>query len=136
MQGLVGGFTGILVYRKFNPRLFLCQRLLTWLPKGVLLVPFLPSKSVIWCAGDQGCCRGSRVSVRASSGLQVMRDAAEGHVVSWLRALEEESSITPLWEVMFQLMCHPVPQVCSVVTHHTTTEISTRTTMVLQQQLG
>lgn len=42
---------------------------------------------------------------------QVMRDAADGQVVSWMRTLEEESGIVPLWEVMFQLMCHPVPQV-------------------------
>ena len=42
---------------------------------------------------------------------QVFRDAAGGQVVSWMRTLEEESGIVPLWEVMFQLMCHPVPQV-------------------------
>ena len=42
---------------------------------------------------------------------QVMRDAADGQVISWMRTLEEESGIVPLWEVIFQLMCHPVPQV-------------------------
>lgn len=32
-------------------------------------------------------------------------------VIAWMHVLEEETGARPLWEVMFQLMCHPVPQV-------------------------
>ena len=43
--------------------------------------------------------------------MQVFRDGAASQIGSWISELQSESSITPLWEVMFQLMCHPVPQV-------------------------
>ena len=43
--------------------------------------------------------------------LQVFRDGAASQVGAWMSELQSESSISPLWEVMFQLMCHPVPQV-------------------------
>jgi len=43
--------------------------------------------------------------------LQVFRDGAASQVGAWISELQSESSISPLWEVMFQLMCHPVPQV-------------------------
>lgn len=42
---------------------------------------------------------------------RVMRDGAPGAVAAWLHALEEAAGVAPLWEVFFQLMCHPVPQV-------------------------
>lgn len=32
-------------------------------------------------------------------------------VIAWMHVLEEETGARPLWEVMIQLMCHPVPQV-------------------------
>ncbi|DBA92469.1 TPA: hypothetical protein ACH3X1_002702 [Trebouxia sp. C0004] len=41
---------------------------------------------------------------------QVFRDGAPSQVGAWISELQSESSISPLWEVMFQLMCHPVPQ--------------------------
>lgn len=31
--------------------------------------------------------------------------------VGWTRQLEQETAIEPLWEVLFQLAAHPVPQV-------------------------
>ena len=43
--------------------------------------------------------------------LQVFRDCDSSQVEGWVSTLEEQSQITPLWEVFFQLMCHPVPQV-------------------------
>lgn len=43
--------------------------------------------------------------------LQVFRDCDFSQVEGWVGTLEEQSQITPLWEVFFQLMCHPVPQV-------------------------
>lgn len=43
--------------------------------------------------------------------LQVFRDCAPSQVEGCMSTLEEQSQITPLWEVFFQLMCHPVPQV-------------------------
>jgi len=52
--------------------------------------------------------------------LQVFRDGAASQVGGWMSELQSESSISPLWEVMFQLMCHPVPQVrilCYVPPH-------------------
>ena len=42
---------------------------------------------------------------------QVFRDCDSSQVEGWVSTLEEQSQITPLWEVFFQLMCHPVPQV-------------------------
>ena len=44
-------------------------------------------------------------------------------VIAWMHVLEEETGARPLWEVMFQLMCHPVPQVsipqgCPVLVWH------------------
>ena len=48
--------------------------------------------------------------------LQVFRDCEGGEVEGWVRDLEEQSHIAPLWEVFFQLMCHPVPQVCPFFT--------------------
>ncbi|KAK9838304.1 hypothetical protein WJX81_003260 [Elliptochloris bilobata] len=41
---------------------------------------------------------------------RVMAGGAPGAVAGWVRALEEEVGVAPLWEVLFQLMCHPVPQ--------------------------
>lgn len=42
---------------------------------------------------------------------RVMREGAEGEVVTWMRQLEEEVQVSPLWEVFFQLNAYPVPQV-------------------------
>ncbi|CAK0757624.1 hypothetical protein CVIRNUC_002556 [Coccomyxa viridis] len=36
--------------------------------------------------------------------------SSTGPVVAWMHVLEDETGARPLWEVMFQLMCHPVPQ--------------------------
>ena len=44
---------------------------------------------------------------------RVMAGGAAGAVVGWVHALEEEVGVAPLWEVLFQLMCYPVPQVRS-----------------------
>ena len=38
-------------------------------------------------------------------------EVAEGEAVAWIRQLEEEEAISPLWEVFFQLAAYPVPQV-------------------------
>ena len=38
---------------------------------------------------------------------------AEGRleeVLTWLRQLEEDAGVAPVWEVLFQAMCCPVPQ--------------------------
>lgn len=43
--------------------------------------------------------------------VQVFRDCDPNQVEGWVRDLEGQSQISPLWEVFFQLMCHPVPQV-------------------------
>ena len=43
--------------------------------------------------------------------VQVFRDCDPNQVEGWVQDLEEQSQISPLWEVLFQLMCHPVPQV-------------------------
>ena len=40
--------------------------------------------------------------------------SSTGPVVAWMHVLEDETGARPLWEVMFQLMCHPVPQVISL----------------------
>lgn len=42
---------------------------------------------------------------------RVFSEAAEGEAVTWMRQLEEEEAISPLWEVFFQLAAYPVPQV-------------------------
>ena len=41
---------------------------------------------------------------------RVFTEAAEGEAVAWMRQLEEEEAISPLWEVFFQLAAYPVPQ--------------------------
>ncbi|KAL3148728.1 hypothetical protein ABBQ38_014140 [Trebouxia sp. C0009 RCD-2024] len=41
---------------------------------------------------------------------QVFRDCDASQVEGWMTTLEDQSQIRPLWEVFFQLMCHPVPQ--------------------------
>jgi hypothetical protein len=41
---------------------------------------------------------------------RVMAGGADGAVAGWAAALEEEAGVAPLWELLFQLMCHPVPQ--------------------------
>ena len=42
---------------------------------------------------------------------RVFTEAAEGEALTWMRQLEEEEAISPLWEVFFQLSAYPVPQV-------------------------
>jgi len=41
---------------------------------------------------------------------KVMAEGGEA-AVGWARQLEQETGIAPLWEVLFQLAAHPVPQV-------------------------
>jgi hypothetical protein len=43
---------------------------------------------------------------------KVMGEGSELEVATWVRQLEEEIGITPLWEVLFQLNAYPIPQVC------------------------
>ena len=38
-------------------------------------------------------------------------EADEGDVVGWMRQLEDEEGLSPLWEVFFQIAAYPVPQV-------------------------
>ena len=40
-----------------------------------------------------------------------MGQGAPDEVASWVRQLEEEAGVAPIWEVLVQLMCCPVPQV-------------------------
>ena len=42
---------------------------------------------------------------------RVFEQGAPTEVGAWMHALESEVGASPLWEVFFQLMCHPVPQV-------------------------
>ena len=35
--------------------------------------------------------------------------------LGWARQLEADTGIEPLWEVLFQLAAHPVPQVTDVI---------------------
>jgi hypothetical protein len=43
---------------------------------------------------------------------RVFEEGEATEVVAWRHMLEEETGVgVPLWEVMFQLMAHPVPQV-------------------------
>ncbi|KAK9829639.1 hypothetical protein WJX72_007011 [[Myrmecia] bisecta] len=41
---------------------------------------------------------------------RVIQEGSEADVVAWVHTLEEDIQASPLWEVLFQLMCHPVPQ--------------------------
>ena len=42
---------------------------------------------------------------------KVFSEAADGDAVGWMRQLEDEEGVTPLWEVFFQIAAYPVPQV-------------------------
>lgn len=41
---------------------------------------------------------------------RVMAGGAPAAAASWVAALEQEVGVAPLWDVLFQLMCYPVPQ--------------------------
>lgn len=41
---------------------------------------------------------------------RVMSEGRVEEVLTWLRQLEEEAGVAPVWEVLFQAMCCPVPQ--------------------------
>lgn len=41
---------------------------------------------------------------------RVMAGGVPGAAAGWVHALEQEVGVAPLWEVLFQLMCYPVPQ--------------------------
>jgi len=41
----------------------------------------------------------------------VFGEADEGDVAAWMRQLEDEEGLSPLWEVFFQIAAYPVPQV-------------------------
>ncbi len=41
----------------------------------------------------------------------VLRNAEEGEAGERVRQLEAKAGLAPLWELLFQLMCFPVPQV-------------------------
>ncbi len=43
---------------------------------------------------------------------RVVGQGAREHVRMWLREVEEAVGVSPLWELFFQLLCHPVPSVC------------------------
>jgi hypothetical protein len=40
-----------------------------------------------------------------------MREGQADEVASWVAQLEDDAGVSPIWEVLFQLMCCPVPQV-------------------------
>eukprot|EP00887_Chlorella_sp_A99_P002898 scaffold6.g2898.t1 len=40
----------------------------------------------------------------------VMGEGAADEVPTWLRQLEEDAGVSPVWEALFQAMCCPVPQ--------------------------
>ena len=40
-----------------------------------------------------------------------MREGQADEVASWVSQLEEDAGVAPIWEVLVQLMCCPVPQV-------------------------
>ena len=42
---------------------------------------------------------------------RVFGEGGADEAAAWMRLLEEEAGVAPLWEPLFQLMCHPVPQV-------------------------
>lgn len=48
---------------------------------------------------------------RTGARSRVFTEAAEGEALAWMRQLEEDEAVTPLWEVFFQLAAYPVPQV-------------------------
>ena len=41
---------------------------------------------------------------------RVLRNGPPQRVPAWVADWETQSLVTPLWELLFQLMCHPVPQ--------------------------
>ena len=60
--------------------------------------------------------------------------SSTGPVVAWMHVLEDETGARPLWEVMFQLMCHPVPQVTSLHPESACLMSSVRTKMERRYQ--
>ena len=42
---------------------------------------------------------------------QVFSEAGDSDAVAWMRQLEDEEGVAPLWEVFFQIAAYPVPQV-------------------------
>ena len=42
---------------------------------------------------------------------RVMCEGRVEEAATWLRQLEEDAGVAPVWEVLFQAMCCPVPQV-------------------------
>lgn len=46
---------------------------------------------------------------------RVVEQGAREHVGVWLREMEEAVGVNPLWELLLQLLCYPVPSVCLVV---------------------
>lgn len=49
---------------------------------------------------------------------RVVSNGPPARVPSWVAAWEAQSLVSPLWELLFQLMCHPVPQVLSPSIQH------------------
>lgn len=47
----------------------------------------------------------------AASSSRVFQEGNLADTLAWAHALEEETGAVPIWEILFQLMCHPVPQV-------------------------
>lgn len=41
---------------------------------------------------------------------RVISEGRVEEVLMWLRQLEEDAGVAPIWEVLFQAMCCPVPQ--------------------------
>lgn len=42
---------------------------------------------------------------------RILSEASLADVEAWRLELEGVTNVRPLWEIFFQLMCHPVPQV-------------------------
>ena len=70
-------------------------------------------------APDQGKGQELVISDRDAAALQaylglltaILRAAAEGDFENCIAELEQMSQNKPLWSLLLQLMCHPVPQV-------------------------
>lgn len=41
---------------------------------------------------------------------RIMSESAADEVATWLQQLEDDAGVSPVWEVLFQIMCCPVPQ--------------------------
>ncbi|KAL4853554.1 Nuclear pore complex protein NUP205 [Chlorella vulgaris] len=55
-------------------------------------------------------CDSSALCAYLNLFRHVMSEGRVDEVLSWLRQLEEDAGVSPIWEVLFRAMCCPVPQ--------------------------